>query len=79
MIAVTTNGSEVWAGGTAGAIFHSSDGGSSWTRLSISAAGIVLTGDVSSIQFSDLQHGTIATSNGELWATSDAGQTWAKQ
>lgn len=79
MIAVTTNGSEVWAGGTAGAIFHSLDGGNSWTHLSISAGGVPLTGDVSSIQFSDPQHGTIATSNGDLWATSDAGQTWAKQ
>jgi len=39
----------------------------------------LLTGDISSIQFSDLEHGKVATSTGELWLTSDNGHTWQKQ
>lgn len=79
LLSVVTNGSEVWAGGTAGAILHSSDGGDSWTRLSLFGGGFALTGDVTSIQFSDPQHGTIATSTGELWMTADSGKNWRRQ
>jgi photosystem II stability/assembly factor-like uncharacterized protein len=47
--------------------------------VSPSAAGAVLTGDITGIQFSDQQDGRITTSTSELWITSDAGQTWLKQ
>jgi hypothetical protein len=77
--AVSAAGLEVWAGGSAGVLYHSSDGGERWIRVVPSASGILLTGDVLGIAFGDPQHGQITTSTQELWTTSDAGQTWQKQ
>jgi hypothetical protein len=77
--AVTAAGLEVWAGGSDGALYHTADGGNRWIRVVPAAAGAVLAGDIVSIQFADTQHGRISTSTGELWTTSDAGQTWQKQ
>jgi hypothetical protein len=70
---------EVWAGGSGGALYHTLDSGSHWARVLPSATGIVLTGDIISIQFSDGQNGTVTTSSAEVWSTLDDGQTWRKQ
>jgi hypothetical protein len=77
--AVAAMGTEVWAGGSTGALFHSSDGGNHWTRVVPLFAGSTLTGDVVTVEFSDPQHGKITTSTPEVWTTTDAGQTWQKQ
>ena len=77
--AVTAIGSDVWAGGSAGTLYHSSDGGNQWARITPSAGGTMLTGDVVGLGFSDPQHGTVTTSTGERWTTADSGQTWLKQ
>jgi hypothetical protein len=76
--AVASFGPEVWAGGSGGALYHTSDGGNLWTRVTPSAAGAALAGDITGIQFPDLQHGTVATSTAELWSTSDNGASWQK-
>ncbi len=77
--AVAANGLEVWAGGSAGMLFHTADGGNLWSRVAPSTARTTLSGDVTSIRFSDPQHGTVTTSTGEAWTTSDAGLTWQNQ
>jgi hypothetical protein len=77
--AVMASGLEIWAGGSSGALYHSADGGNSWYRVTPSSAGSTLAGDIISIQFSDLQHGKVLTSSGEIWMTSDAGQTWHRR
>lgn len=77
--AVASTGLEVWVGGSVGALYHTMDGGNLWTRVIPSAADATLTGDITDIQFSDPQHGKIATSTSENWITSDGGQTWLKQ
>jgi hypothetical protein len=76
---VSAVGPEVWAGGSAGALYHSADGGIHWARVSPSDGEAVLTSDITTIKFPDPQHGTISTVNADLWSTSDAGQTWKKQ
>ena len=68
-----------WAGGVSGALYHSTDSGNHWTPVMPSSAGSVLTGDVVSIEFPDLQHGKLSTSTAETWITADSGQTWQKQ
>ncbi|MGA8502797.1 MAG: YCF48-related protein [Candidatus Sulfotelmatobacter sp.] len=78
-LAVSSNAAEVWAGGSSGALYHSIDAGNSWARVLPSAAGLVLTGDILSIQFSDPRNGTVTTSAAEVWTTPDDGQTWQKQ
>jgi hypothetical protein len=77
--AVTAAGSEVWVGGSAGALYHSVDAGGHWTRVVPSSAGTLLSGDIVSLEFPDPQHGKLTTSTPEVWTTSDAGQTWQKQ
>jgi photosynthesis system II assembly factor YCF48-like protein/putative zinc finger protein len=77
--AVTAIGTEVWAGGSNGALYHSVDAGAHWTQVVPSSGGGVPTGDIVGLEFSDAQHGKITTSTGEVWITSDNGQTWQKQ
>ena len=76
--AVAAIGPEVWAGGTGGALYHSSDSGNQWTRVMPSAGGTALTGDIVGVEFADAQNGKITTSTGEVWSTADTGQTWQK-
>jgi hypothetical protein len=77
--AVSAIGSEVWAGGVGAMLYHSEDAGAHWTGVLPASAGVVLTGDITSIQFSDPQHGRIATSNNGVWITDNDGQSWRKQ
>ena len=77
--AVAAAGADVWAGGSAGALYHSLDAGNHWTRITPAASGATLTGDVISLEFPDPQHGKVSTSTSEIWTTSDDGQTWQKQ
>ena len=78
-LSVSSNAGEVWAGGSAGALYHTLDGGNLWVRVVPSAAGVPLTGDVVSIQFPDPRNGTVTTSKAEIWTTNDDGQTWQKR
>ncbi|HUC30094.1 MAG TPA: YCF48-related protein [Candidatus Acidoferrum sp.] len=75
---VTATGVDVWAGGSNGALFHSLDGGNHWSRVVPSSFASTLTGDIVGIEFTDPQHGKIATSSGEVWTTADDGVTWQK-
>jgi hypothetical protein len=77
--ALAAAGAEVWAGGSGGALYHSADAGNHWTRVVPAAAGTMLTGDITSLDFPDPQHGKLATTTTEVWTTSDGGQTWQKQ
>lgn len=77
--AVAANGSDVWAGGSSGMLYHSIDSGAHWIRILPAFSGATLTGDVIALDFSDRQHGKVTTSTSEVWITSDAGQTWQKQ
>jgi hypothetical protein len=76
--AVTAAGSDVWAGGTGGALYHSADAGNNWTRIVPAHGGATLTGDVLSIDFPDPQHCRVSTSTSEVWATADGGLSWQK-
>jgi photosystem II stability/assembly factor-like uncharacterized protein len=78
-LSVSSNATEIWAGGSGGALYHTTDGGNHWALLVPSVAGTILTGDVLSIQFSDPRNGAVTTSTSEVWTTLDAGQTWHKQ
>jgi hypothetical protein len=77
--AVSASGPEVWAGGVGALLYHSTDMGAHWTRVIPATASAVATGDITGIQFADPQHGRVATTTGEVWMTSDSGQSWRKQ
>ena len=77
--AVSVVGDNVWAGGSGGVLFHSSDGGQTWNKNQLSAPANVETGTIVSIRFSDAQHGVVTTDAGARWNTSDGGATWTKE
>jgi hypothetical protein len=68
---------DVWVGGAAGALYHSTDVGMHWTRVRPTSNGVELTADVARIEFTDASHGTVTTVAGDQWATSDGGKTWS--
>jgi photosynthesis system II assembly factor YCF48-like protein/putative zinc finger protein len=77
--AVAATGTDVWAGGSGGALYHSTDAGDHWTRVVPGSADAILTGDVVTLEFIDMRHGKVSTSTAEVWTTSDDGQTWQRQ
>jgi Photosynthesis system II assembly factor YCF48 len=77
--AVTANGSDVWAGGVGGILYHSVDAGDRWTRVVPVSIAATLTGDIVSLEFSDTMHGRVVTSTAQVWTTTDGGQSWQQQ
>ena len=77
--AISAVGPEVWAGGRAGLLYHSTDAGQHWTRITPATADATLAADIARIEFTDPQHGKLVTADGQTWTTSDGGQTWQKQ
>jgi photosystem II stability/assembly factor-like uncharacterized protein len=72
---VSVVGINVWAGGSGGALFHSSDSGQTWSKQPLAAE----TSTIVSIHFSDATHGVVTTDGGTRWDTSDGGVTWLKE
>jgi photosystem II stability/assembly factor-like uncharacterized protein len=77
--AIATVGSDVWAGGAGGVLFHSADSGEHWSRVRVQANDRALSGDIVRIEFTDTADGVVSTSTGEAWTTSDAGATWRRR
>lgn len=77
--AISAFGPEVWAGGTGGALYHSTDSGLHWTQVLPSTAGEKLQSDITQIQFTDPQHLIVTTSDSQVWITADGGQTWSRK
>jgi photosystem II stability/assembly factor-like uncharacterized protein len=76
---VAAIGNEVWAGGTGGVLFHSGDGGATWTRTLLSSEGNTITETIIRIQLHDPQHLTVTAASGSQWSSDDGGQAWQKQ
>jgi hypothetical protein len=77
--AVTAIGPEVWAGGTGPTLYHSVDSGAHWQTVVPSAMNVYATGDIASVEFSDQKNGSVTLSSGEIWVTSDSGQSWQRR
>ena len=72
-------GTQVWAGGNGGVLYHSADAGQNWAKVVPAAGGKKLDQDIVHLDFSDPLSGTINAANGEVWATSNGGQTWLRK
>jgi hypothetical protein len=72
-------GNEIWAGGKAGSLFHSADGGANWTQINPSADGRSLSADITRIEARSATEIILATSSGESWTTVDGGKSWVKK
>jgi photosynthesis system II assembly factor YCF48-like protein len=67
---------EVWVGGPAGVLYHSSDLGAHWNRVRPTDGAATLSGDIARIQFKDPLHGDVTTTKGAVWTTADGGVGW---
>jgi hypothetical protein len=76
---VAANGNDVWAGGSGGVLYHSTDAGATWARLAITNDGNTMTETISAIQLRDSQHLTVITASGSAWVSEDGGLHWQKQ
>jgi len=76
---VSVVGSNVWAGGNGGALFHSGDGGQTWSKTLLSSSSGVETSTITAIHFSDALQGSVKTDGGSQWSTSDGGVSWTKE
>ena len=74
--ALATVGQDVWAGGSGGALYHSTDNGEHWLLVPVQTNGRALSGDILRIEFADPKNGVVTASTGETWTTSDGGATW---
>ena len=72
-------GSDVWAGGGAGTLFHSTDSGTTWTMVQPSTKSESLSSDIVAIEVRSPAEIVLSTSNNESWTTGDAGKTWEKK
>jgi hypothetical protein len=77
--AVASVGSDVWVGGSAGALYHSSNAGTDWKKVAPTVDGKILQADIVRIEFTGARHGKLTTASGEVWTTADAGQSWQRQ
>lgn len=75
---VSVIGSDIWAGGNDGILFHSDDRGLSWDKVSLTADGKSERGAIVSIRFDSVLQGTITTDSGVAWTTINGGQSWIK-
>ncbi|HYG98509.1 MAG TPA: YCF48-related protein [Terriglobales bacterium] len=70
------SGTTVWAAGSGGALYRSPDAADHWQAVTVRHRGSPLTADIEHIHFSDPQHGTFETSDGQIWITVDGGSKW---
>jgi Photosynthesis system II assembly factor YCF48 len=74
--ALAANDADIWVGGSAGGLYHSTDDGRHWTQITPSVDGKPLTADIIGLEFIDAQHGSLTTDAHDIWTTSDGGGTW---
>jgi len=79
LLSFGARGSDVWAGGQAGTLFHSTDSGTTWTMVQPSTKSESLNSDIVAIEVRSPAEIVLSTSNNESWTTGDAGKTWDKK
>ncbi|MBV9304238.1 MAG: zf-HC2 domain-containing protein [Acidobacteriaceae bacterium] len=76
--AISAMGSDVWAGGSGGVLFHSSDGGMHWIPVQVTQNAASITGTVVSIETRRWPIIQVTTSTGETWTSTDGGHNWTR-
>jgi hypothetical protein len=76
------SGRDVWAGGQAGTLLHSPDGGATWTKVHPSFKEQTLTSDVTHIDAPGVGKITVSAGDKEIketWSSADGGLIWEKK
>lgn len=77
--AMSSNSGDLWVGGTAGALFHSTDSGRTWSRVKVGDDGMWVTDPITAVDFPSSRIGFVSTASGAMWVTQDAGLTWRRR
>jgi hypothetical protein len=78
LLCFANRGQQIWAGGPAGTLLHSTDGGTTWTTVSASFKDQPLSSDITHIEMRGLAGIVLTTENHESWNSTDGGMTWEK-
>ncbi len=79
LLCYASHDQDVWTGGQAGTLFHSADGGLTWSQVRPSIKGQSLTSDITHIEVRASAEVVLSTSNHETWSSADNGRTWEKK
>lgn len=79
LLSFGASGSDVWAGGQSGTLFHSIDSGATWNMLQPATKAGALTADIVAIEVRGASEAILTTSTHESWTTVDTGKTWEKK
>jgi hypothetical protein len=79
LLSFGARGSDVWAGGQSGTLFHSTDSGTTWAMIQPSTNAGALAADVVAIEIRSPSEVAISTSNNESWSSTDGGKTWNRK
>jgi hypothetical protein len=77
--AISSNGGDLWAGGTSGALFHSADAGRTWSRVKVGYEGMWASDAIIAVNFASPRNGFVSTASGAVWTTEDGGRTWQRR
>jgi hypothetical protein len=82
LLCYASHEADVWTGGQAGTLFHSTNSGVTWTQVQPSVPGKTLSSDITQIEWRGDVRGAaeivVSTSNHEIWSSADGGKTWEK-
>lgn len=82
LLCYANHGQDIWAGGQAGTLFHSTNSGMTWAQVQPSSNS-PLSSDITHIDLQgdapDTTRITISTSNNEMWISTNGGKTWEKK
>ena len=87
LLCFTSHGEDVWAGGQAGTLFHSANGGVTWVQVQPSINTRQLSSDIAHIELRNAEVRTgehpaevkLSTRDNEIWSSVDGGKTWDKK
>ncbi len=79
LLCYASHDQDVWAGGQAGTLFHSSDSGVTWLQVQPSIKALPLTSDITHIDVRGPAEVVLSTSHHEIWSSEDSGKTWEKK
>jgi hypothetical protein len=83
LLCYASHGEDTWAGGQAGTLFHSSNGGMTWEQVHPSSNSQQLSSDITHIDLQGDVPATakiaVTTGSKETWISVDGGKTWEKK
>ena len=79
LLCYAAGGNDIWVGGSGGNLFHSANGGVTWSQVYPSAQQQTLSDDVTHIDIYSPSQLVLSTSNHQSWSTADGGKTWEKK